>query len=260
MPTQWPDPASLPSPDAPGRADYRATRCLPGEVAPNVLVPGDPARAAWIANEWPQDAKPVMAQREFHTYTGSYQGVPVSVISTGIGGPGAAMVIQDLGKLGCRNVIRVGTAGSSKEAVAPGDNVIGIGAVRDDGISHKFLPAKYPAVADLDVTNALQTASRNRQANVHVGVVHTSDAFRAPSLTDEIATAQYAGVLCFEMEAATVLTIARLEGLRAGCIFSIDGYVANVSAGNTEPDVDARDRGIRDAITSALDALVLLEA
>ena len=92
LPTQWPDPATLPSPDADGRAEYRATRCLPGEVAPNVLVPGDPSRAAWIANKWLDDAKPVMVQREFHTYTGSYQGVPVSVISTGIGGPGAAMV------------------------------------------------------------------------------------------------------------------------------------------------------------------------
>lgn len=259
MPTIWPDPATLPNSNEPGRAEFRATRCLPGEVAPNVLVPGDPARAARIATEWLDDAKPVMAQREFHTYTGSYQGVPVSVISTGIGGPGAAMVIQDLGKLGCRNVIRVGTAGSVNENVHPGDNVIGIGAVRDEGLSHKFLPAKYPAVANLDVTNALRDAAGNQDANVHVGVVHTSDAFRAPTLPEEIETAQYAGVMCFEMEAATVLTIANLEKLRAGCIFSIDGYVANVSDGNTTPDVDARNRGIHDAIKTALDAIVLLE-
>jgi uridine phosphorylase len=260
MTSVWPDRSELPDANEPGRAECRAMRCLPGEVAPNVLVPGDPARAARIANEWLEDARPVMVQREFHTYTGHYQGTPVSVVSTGIGGPGAAMVIQDLARLGCRNVIRVGTAGSVNEDVNPGDNVIGIGAVRDEGLSHKFLPAKYPAVADLDVTNALRSASAQQNAAIHVGVVHTSDAFRAPSLPAEIETAMYAGVLCFEMEAATVLTIARLEKLRAGCIFSIDGFVANVSAGNTTPDVNARNQGIKDAIKTALDAIVLLES
>ena len=260
MTAVWPDRSALPDPDEPARAAYRAMRCLPEEVAPSVLVPGDPARAARIANEWLDDGKLVMVQREFHTYTGSYRGVPVSVVSTGIGGPGAAMVVQDLAKLGCRNVIRVGTAGSAQTRVAPGHNVIGIGAVRDEGVSHKFLPAKYPAVADLDVTNALRSASDRHAADVHVGVVHTSDAFRAPSLEAELETATYAGVLCFEMEAATVLTVARLLGVRAGCIFSVDGYVANVTSGDTVPDADARDDGIGNAISTALDAVVALES
>lgn len=260
MTAVWPDRSELPDPDDPERAKYRAVRCLPGEVAPNVLVPGDPARAALIAREWLTDARLVMVQREFHTYTGSYNGVPVSVISTGIGGPGTAMVIQDLGALGCARAIRVGTAGSAHVDVAPGDNVVGIGAVRDDGVSHKFLPAKHPAVPDLDVTNALRAAAAQSSITVHTGVVHTSDAFRAPSLAAEIELAQTAGVLCFEMEAATVLTIGRLVGVATGCIFSIDGYVANVSAGNTVPDADARDRGIENAIRGALDAIVTLEA
>ena len=260
MTAVWPDRSELPDPDEPERAAYRAMRCLPDEVAPSVLVPGDPARAARIASEWLDDGKLVMAQREFHTYTGTYRGVPVSVVSTGIGGPGAAMVVQDLASLGCRNAIRVGTAGSAQTHVAPGHNVIGVGAVRDEGVSHKFLPAKYPAVADLAVTNALSSAAARHSPEVHVGVVHTSDAFRAPSLAAEIETAMDAGVLCFEMEAATVLTIARLNGVRAGCIFSIDGYVANVSSGNTVPDAKARDAGIRNAISAALDAIVELES
>lgn len=258
MTKAWPDRADLPNPDDPERAAYRAMRCLPDEVAPHVLVPGDPARAARIANEWLDDARLVMVQREFHTYTGRYRDVPVSVVSTGLGGPGTAMVMQDLGKLGCRHAIRVGTAGSAQAAVMPGHNVIGLGAVRDDGVSHKFLPAKYPAVADLEVSNALLVAAQKDVEEMHLGIVHTSDAFRAPSLADEIATATEAGVLCFEMEAATVLTVARLEGIRAGCIFSIDGYVANVAQGDTVPDADARDRGIRHAIDTALDAVVHL--
>ena len=108
----WPEISDLPDPNDPLRAQFRALRCVPGEIASNVLVPGDPFRAAKIAKEWLDDAKLIQVQREFHSYTGTYKGLPVSVISTGIGCPGAAMVMQDLGKLDCQNVIRVGNAGS----------------------------------------------------------------------------------------------------------------------------------------------------
>jgi uridine phosphorylase len=231
---------------------------LPGEIAPNVLVPGDPARAARIAKEWLTDAKLVMVQREFHSYTGTYDGVPVSVISTGVGSPGAAMVMQDLGKLGCDVVIRVGTAGSCQKEVKPGDNVIGTAAVRDEGLTAKFLPKIYPAVANLEITNALCTAAATQETQIHTGVVHTSDAFRSPSLEADIETSIFAGVLAFEMEAATVLTIAALNSIRAGCIFSIDGYVVNVAGGNVVPDVEARNRGVKNAIRASLDAIVEL--
>jgi len=223
-----------------------------------VLVPGDPARAARIANEWLSNAKPVMVQREFHSYTGDYEGVPVSVISSGIGCPGAAMVMQDLAKLGCDLVVRVGTAGSCVEAVKPGDNVIGTGAVRDEGLTRKFVPENYPAVANLEVTNALCAAAKKQGVDVHCGVVHTSDSFRSPALENDIETAIRAGALAFEMEAAAVLLMGALLRLRAGCIFSIDGYVANVAGGNVVPDVDARNRGIKCAIRSSLDAIVSL--
>jgi len=256
MAAVWPDRADLPDPNDPARAAHRAIRCLPGEIAPNVLVPGDPARAARIASEWLTDAKLVMVQREFHSYTGTYEGVPVSVISTGVGSPGAAMVMQDLGKLGCDVVIRVGTAGSCKKEVKPGDNVIGTAAVRDEGLTRKFLPEIYPAVANLDVTNALCTAAATQETQIHTGVVHTSDAFRSPALEADIETSIFAGVLAFEMEAATVLTMAALDGIRAGCIFSIDGYVANVAGGNVVPDVEARNRGVKNAIRASLDAIV----
>ncbi|MFT5500799.1 MAG: DeoD family purine-nucleoside phosphorylase [Woeseiaceae bacterium] len=258
MPAVWPDRSELPDPNTADRAAYRAVRCLPGEIAPNVLVPGDPARAARIANEWLSDAKLVMVQREFHSYTGTYEGVPVSVISTGVGSPSAAMVMQDLGKLGCDVVIRVGTAGSCVKEVRPGDNVIGTAAVRDEGLTRKFIPEIYPAVANLEVTNALCAAGANQETDVHAGVVHTSDSFRSPALEKDIEISIYAGVLAFEMEAATVLTIAALNKIRAGCIFSIDGYVTHVAGGNVVPDVEARNQGIKSAIRSALDAIVSL--
>lgn len=260
MATVWPDSSDLPNPNEADRAAFRAIRCLPGEIAPNVLVPGDPARAARIAKEWLTDAKLVMVQREFHSYTGTYNGVPVSVISTGVGSPSAAMVMQDLDKLGCDVVIRVGTAGSCAKEVKPGDNVVGTAAVRDEGLTRKFVPEIYPAVANLEVTNALCAAGAKTDTQIHTGIVHTSDAFRSPALEKDIETAIFGGVLAFEMEAATVLTLAGLGGIRAGCIFSIDGYVVNVAGGNVVPDVEARNQGIKSAIRSSLDAIVSLSA
>ena len=88
--------------------------------------------------------------------------------------------------------------------------------------------------------------------------MHTSDSFRSPALEKDIEISIYAGVLAFEMEAATVLTIAAINGIKAGCIFSIDGYVSNVAGGNVVPDTEARNRGIKCAIHSSLDALVSL--
>jgi hypothetical protein len=149
MSAVWPDKSALPDPNDPERAAYRAVRCLPGEIAPNVLVPGDPARAARIASEWLTDGKLVMVQREFHTYTGTYQGVPVSVISTGVGSPSAAMVMQDLGKLGCDIVIRVGTAGSCVKQVQPGNL----------GVAHFLEQGQQPDPA----TSALAAGQKHRE-------------------------------------------------------------------------------------------------
>lgn len=252
----WPDRSELPNPDEPARAMYRATRCLPGEIAPNVLVPGDPVRAQKIAMNYLEDAELVMVQREFHSYTGSYQGLPVSVVSTGVGAPGAAMVMQDLAKLGCKQVIRVGTAGSCQTTVRPGDNVIATAAVRDEGLTRKFLPQNYPAAPDFLLNLHLFRAAKGHTSQLHCGVVHSSDAFSSPALKADIERAQNAGVLAFEMEASAVLTLGLLSGLRVACVFSIDGFVANVADGNTIPDKAARNRGIQTAIYSALDALV----
>ena len=256
----------LPKIDDPERAKCRATRCLPGEVGDYVLLPGDPARASMIAKEWFEDGELVMANREFHSYTGNYKGIRMSAISTGLGSPGATMVVQDLPKLGVKAAIRVGTAGSAVEHVKPGDLVIASGAVRDEGVSHKFVPAQFPAVPNAELTETLRRVARkslvykvddSSSSISHTGILHTSDVFSCPDLSKLQTMYADAGVLAFEMEAAAVLVIAGLNKLPAACIVSIDGYVSNVAAGNTVPDSDARDKGIRNAITIALDSLVI---
>jgi len=250
----------LPDANLPERAQFRATRCLPGEIAPYVLLPGDPARAARIAEEWFDDGRLVMANREFHSYTGTFKGLPVSVISTGLGSPGAAMVVQDLKPLGVKAAIRVGTAGSISADVVPGDLVIGTSAVRDEGTSHKFVPAIYPATAHFGLTGELSSTAKADGVKAHLGIVHTSDVFKGPALAEEVERYAEAKVLAFEMEAATVLTLGALLSVPTACIFSIDGWVTNVAQGNTVPDASARDRGIVNAINLALNALVSFSA
>ena len=253
---------SLPDPNDPQRSRCRACRCLPGEIAEFVLLPGDPARAAHIANNWLENGKLVMANREFHSYTGIYQGLAVSVISTGLGAPGAAMVVQDLPKLGVKAAIRVGTAGSAVEQVAPGDLVIATAAVRDEGVSHHFVPAEFPAAADFGLTRVMheQAAAKaqdSKGVKTHTGIVHTSDAFSSPNLAEDQVLYSDAGVLAFEMEAAAVMVVAGINRVPAACILSIDGYVNQVAAGNTVPDAGARDRGIENAIGIALETLLV---
>ena len=240
----------------PERARCRATRCLPGEIAEYVLLPGDPARAAMIASQWLDDGELIMANREFHSYTGFYKGTRVSVISTGLGSPGAGMVVQDLPRLGVKAAIRVGTAGSAVENVKPGHLVIATGAVREEGVSHRFISANYPAVADFSITQTLNHIAALSGAIAHTGIVHTSDTFTNPGLAQEQALYAKANVLAFEMEAAAIMVVANLNQIPAGCILSIDGYVSNVASGNTAPDAEARDAGISSAISIALDTLL----
>lgn len=256
----WLRPAGLPDVNDPARTRCRAIRCLPGEIAPYVLLPGDPARAERISRELLDDARLVMTNREFHSYTGSYRGIPVSVISTGLGSPGAAMVVTDLARLGVKVAIRVGTAGSGQSHVKPGDLVIATGAVRDDGVTHHHVPAIFPAVGHPDVLDALRRAARDLKVpGAHVGIVHTCDAFQSPKLNADLEAFTRAGVLAYEMEASAVLILGAMKGVAAGCILSIDGWVAHVQAGNVVPEVAARDQGVSRMLQVALRAVELLD-
>jgi uridine phosphorylase len=256
----WLRPAHLPDVNDPARARCRAIRCLPGEIAPYALLPGDPARAERIAREHLDDAHLVMANREFHSYTGRYRGIAVSVVSTGLGSPGTAMVVDDLARLGVQVAIRVGTAGSGQPHVHPGDLVIATGAVRDDAVTHHHVPGIFPAVADADVLDALRRAAHEfTEVRTHRGVVHTCDAFQSPRVAEQIEVYTRAGVLAYEMEASAVLIFGSLRGIAAGCILGIDGRVANVQAGNVVPEFGARDRAIGYMIGIALRAIELLD-
>lgn len=146
------------------------------DVGQYVILPGDPKRCAKIASFF-DDAKLVGDNREFVTYTGYLNGVKVSVISTGIGGPSASIALEELVACGAHTFIRVGTCGGMDLDVQSGDVVIASAAVRFEGTTKEYAPIEYPAVADFDVTIALKNAANKLKLRNHVGVVQCKDAF-----------------------------------------------------------------------------------
>jgi uridine phosphorylase len=216
----------------------------PGDVGRYALLPGDPARVPVIAS-FLDDPREVASKREFVTWAGTLDGVPVAVTSTGIGCPSAAIAVEELAGVGVDTVIRVGTAGGMQPDVLPGDLVAASAAIRDEGTSRQYLPLEFPAVADLDVTTALRDAVADAGLRHHVGVVHSKDSFygqRHPErmpVAAELAARWSAwkagGALCSEMEAAAIFVVAATRGLRAGGLMLVAG---NQELSDAEPARD----------------------
>jgi uridine phosphorylase len=197
-----------------------------GEVGEYVLVPGDPGRTPMIA-KYLEDAREVAFSREYRTFTGSIGGVPVSTMSTGMGGPSVAIGIEELSELGVHTFVRVGTCGAAQPEIKMGDLVIALGSVRSEGTPNGYVPTEYPAVASLEVVNALVDAARASGAPHHVGIIRSVDALYSdlvpdtmprPHLRDELEMWSRAGVLSNDMETSTLFVVARIRKLRAGTI------------------------------------------
>jgi uridine phosphorylase len=210
---------------APGPKKYHVGLAK-GEVGDYVLVPGDPARTAVIA-KFLDGAKEMAFNREYRTFTGSVAGVPVSTMSTGMGGPSVAIGVEELIELGVHTFLRVGTCGAAQPEIKMGDLVIALGSVRSEGTPNGYVPTEYPAVASLEVVNALVDAAKASGVPYHVGIIRSVDALYSdlmpdtmprPHLRDELEMWSRAGVLSNDMETSTLFVVARLRKLRAGTI------------------------------------------
>ncbi|MEA1904636.1 MAG: uridine phosphorylase [Candidatus Hadarchaeota archaeon] len=203
--------------------------CAPGEVARYVLIPGDPERVPKIAKLW-DESREVAHHREYRTFTGKAEGVPVSATSSGIGCPSLAIAVEELAAIGADTFIRVGSSGSIQREVKVGDLVISTGAVRLEGTSKQYVRVEYPAVANYEVLQALIRAAEKLDHRYHVGVMASTDSFYTGQgrpgrggysqsyLKDVVKDLQAARVLNFEMETASLLTIAGVYGFRAGSV------------------------------------------
>lgn len=147
-----------------------------GDVGRYVILPGDPKRSEKIARYF-ESPRLVADSREFVTYTGLLDGERVSVTSTGIGGPSASIAMEELVKAGADTFVRVGTCGGMDIDVKSGDLVIATGAIRNEGTSREYAPIEFPAVADIDVVNALIAAAKESGHDWHKGIVQCKDSF-----------------------------------------------------------------------------------
>lgn len=233
----------------------------PGEVAEYVLLPGDPARSDLIAKTW-DEAKLIARHREFTTYTGKYKGVPISVTSTGIGGPSTAIAVEELLRAGANTFIRVGTTGAIQPHISIGDLIITIAAVRLDGTSRQYVIPEYPAYAHFEVINALIEAAETLGFNYWLGVTASTDSFYLgqgrpgyEGYTQSWSINLYedlrkAGVLNYEMESSTIFTLSSLYKARAGTVCAV---IANRITNEFSPG-----KGIEKAIMVANEAVRIL--
>ncbi|HWE62723.1 MAG TPA: nucleoside phosphorylase [Chloroflexota bacterium] len=244
-------------------------RCREGDVGRYVLLPGDPGRCALIASHFEQ-ARLVMQHREYTTYTGTLDGVPVSVMSTGIGAPSTAIAVEELCAIGAGTLIRVGTCGAMQNFLHNGDLVIAQAAVRDEGTSTQYVPLGYPAVAHLDAITALQVAAREQGARFFTGIVRSGDALYADlvpqSLPLHYLTGGSAGrmwsearVLCADMEASALFVIGAIRGLRTGTILQVVNATGEGAIASNAVAQHTLDPLIRTAVGS-LRALIRADA
>ncbi len=203
----------------------------PKDIGKYVFLPGDPKRCKKIAAYFDN---PVLVgdSREYVTYTGTLNGVKVSVTSTGIGGPSAAIAMEELVHCGAHTFIRIGTCGGMDIDVQGGDVVIATGAIRFEGTSKEYAPIEFPAVADLAITNALVQASQKLSTPYHTGIVQCKDSFygqhRPNSLPNSVELQRKWDAWCrlgckaSEMESAALFVVASYLKVRCGsCLLAV---------------------------------------
>ena len=225
-----------------------------GDLAEIALLPGDPGRVDRIAEQC-DSATTVAENREYKVVNATYEGQELTIASTGIGSPSAAIAVEELERVGVETVIRVGTTGALQAGIEIGDMVVATGAAKDEGTSKRYEDVAVPAVADYEVLTALVEASEANDEAVHVGPVATDDAFYAET-AQVVDDWEAAGLLAVEMEAAAIFTLARRKGMNAGAICTVDGnLVEGTQKGEGEDELPPKARNnVERAIGLALDA------
>ena len=228
-----------------------------GEVGRYVILPGDPKRCEKIAKYF-DDPVLVADNREYVTYTGTLDGVKVSVTSTGIGGPSASIAMEELVNCGADTFIRVGTCGGMQPEVKSGDAVIATGAIRMEGTSREYAPIEYPAVPHVDVMNAMIRAAKNLKFRCHAGVVQSKDSFFGQH-EPEVMPVSYElenkwqawlrmGCLASEMESAALFIAGSFLRVRVGACFLVLANQERAKKGLSNEQAHDTEAAIRTAV------------
>ena len=231
------------------------------QAAPHVLLPGDPQRLDRIA-ECLEEVKELAYNREYRSLRGVYKGVPVMAVSTGIGGASAAIAVEELVRIGVRNMIRIGSCGALQKGIRLGDLILVNGAVRDDGAAVTYVDSIYPAIPDTELLAACMMSAEELGVKFHVGIARSHDSFY---IDDEEAVSTYwreRGVLGSDMETAALFVIGRLRGVKTASILntvvewedSLEENINSYTGGES-----AMMQGERMEILTALEAFVRID-
>ena len=231
-------------------------RAEPGEIAESVLLPGDPRRARYIAENFFDDARLVTEERGLLGYTGTHDGEPVSVQTTGMGCPSTAIVTDELIGLGVKNLLRVGTCGGYNPQMELGDLVIATAATPQDGtVSSLTRGVPYAPAAHFDVVHAAYHAAEKLNRSPFLGPIVSADLFYDPE-EDPQALWHSLGVLAVEMEASAIFTLAAMRGVRAGCLLTVSDAIGSDKKERIEDS--ALKGAVDDMVGLALDTLKAL--
>ncbi|ELZ34674.1 nucleoside phosphorylase [Halorubrum tebenquichense] len=230
-----------------------------GDVHETAVIPGDPGRVDRIADRC-DDSEVVAQNREYKVVNATYEGTDLTICSTGIGCPSAAIAVEELSRVGVETFVRCGTCGALQPDMEVGDMVVATGAAKEEGTSKRYESANYPAVPDYDVLTGLVGAAEDNDEEIHVGPIVSDDAFYNE---DEASVEGWndANLLAVEMEAATVFSLARRKGLAAGAICTVDGNLVAGSQKGADSDDELPEKAkdnVERAIRITLNAVASL--
>jgi purine-nucleoside phosphorylase len=226
-----------------------------GDFAKTVLMPGDPLRAKFIAENFLENARLVNNVRGVQGYTGTYKGVPVSVMASGMGMPSIAIYSYELfTQFSVENIIRVGSAGAMQENVNVRDIVIAAGASTNSAFAHKYdLPGTFSAIADFSLLKLADETAKEQNLNYHVGNILSSDTFYSSDARAD--NFRKLGVLAVEMEAAALYMTAAETGKHALCICTVSDHLLRAEATTAQE----RETSFTDMMKLALEIAVKAE-
>lgn len=228
-----------------------------GHGAKYAILPGDPARVEVIA-KYLDNPRFLCRSREYTTWLGELEGEKVIVMSTGMGGPSTAIGVEELYRTGVDTFIRVGTCGGMQEEVIGGDIVVATGSIRMEGTTREYAPIEFPAVPDLEVTNALSQAAKELGLRCHTGVVQSKDSFYGQHDPDRMPVSYelnnkwqawiQAGCLASEMESAALFVVSSVLRAKAGAVFTVVWNQEREKKGLSNPESHDSTPSIRTAV------------
>jgi len=227
-----------------------------GDFAETVLMPGDPLRAKYIADNYLDDVKQVNAVRNMFGYTGTYKGVRISVMGSGMGIPSMSIYAHELySQYDVKNIIRVGSCGSISNDVNIRDVVIGMGASTDSAVNRtRINNYDFSAIASWELLEPAVEAARAHNARVHVGNIFSADLFYSPD-QEIFGLLSKQGVLAVEMEAAGLYGVAAENGCHALALCTVSDHILT----GEQTSADERQNTFNDMVEIALESVMIRE-